>query len=213
MPEVNLNPNPFRSVALVLISMTIIVLGITYKQGTSHSEAQTSSEQSGMQAGSQSSLNTPNLSVPTITTPDQPIIPPSTTTPIDWTLLTDTLQTIEQLVKTAPIFAYTVPDINIFKDVFASIPTKDVPSTSNSLNLVTPTTPLPTNNVTPIPSADTITTTPTPQDNEVIAALKTITGVYKWEEFKEKFQNAQKEFSGTGKCMIIFKNVGCLMQW
>lgn len=224
------NNNPFRPVALVLISLTIIVLGVVYEQATSHSEAsqQTAliTKNSGMTTGSQSSTSTPaltlpvaptpkpttttnqpNLSMPSISIPNQPTQPiintPTTFTPTNWTLLTTALQTIEQLVKTPLSFAYSIPEIKL-------------PNVALAYTTIEPTSPVNTTPaITTSPSSvNTIVTTPLKsQDNEVISTLKTITGIYKFQQFQEKFKDAQSKYAGKGKCMIVIGSSGCLMQW
>ncbi|MFH1088671.1 MAG: hypothetical protein V1719_02410 [Patescibacteria group bacterium] len=217
------NQDHFRQIALLLISLTIITMGVVYNQATTpQSQAQfsvTPTQQN------QNNITPPQINTDTdtdINIPTNDSLPPEITPPADTNTSIDTnintdiktdtnlpeialediwvsLQLLNQLARTSNVFAYSTPEIKL-----------------PNINMATqtPTNTLPTIN---LPSSFGETAiTPTvnpPTDNEVIAIIKDWTGYSKWEELKNNFITTKEQYSGTGKCMINIQGLGCLVQW
>ena len=207
--------NPFRQVALVLISLTIIVLGVAYNQATSKSEAETTTPKKTvvsynppMGAGTSQSTAQTNTqtTTPTTITPDtttdnnQTTVTPATP---DWEQLSNSLDLISQLAKLSTIsFAYNNFDIKLPGIGLVSVPATDNLSTN-----------LPTLDTSPAAPATVTPQTNTPTTNKLVSAVKIITGYSQWEKFKTKFREAEQKYAGTGKCMIDISGFGCLATW
>lgn len=219
MPEQN--PNHFRQIALLLISLTIITIGVIYNQAIAPpSQAQFFSSYTQNQTF-QTTPTTPTANQPTVNIPPTPstgttpIVTPTptidTSTPSDNQIDTGihlpeisiedlwiSLQLLNKLASIPRSFAYATPEINLPgigatpADFTSDLPTLTPPSSGG--NVTTPS----------------INQTP---DNEVIATLKDWTGYSKWEEFKTNFRTAQEQYAGTGRCMIDIQGLGCLVQW
>ncbi|HCR42034.1 TPA: hypothetical protein DIV45_01555 [Patescibacteria group bacterium] len=217
------NQNPFRQVALLLISLTIITVGILYNQAsTPASEAQfgTSTRTTIPQIPTSSTPTSTSPSSPT-TTPSQPFpstntntTPPITGAPTNIGVDTDknlpeltlediwlSLQFLRQLTQTPAIFAYSMPEVNL-PGIGAVTP--------DFATIVSPITPTPPSIGGTTTSA---TTTDQTTDNEVIATLKALTGYSQWEEFRTNFRTAREQYAGTGKCMVDIQGLGCLIEW
>ena len=211
--------NPFRQVALVLISLTIIVLGVASNQATSKSEAETTTTPKNtvvsynppMGADTSQSTAQPNTltTTPTIDTTtgnNQTTVTPATP---DWEQLSNSLELISQLAKLSTIsFAYNNFDIKL-----PGIGLVGAPTTGNT-SISLPTT-LDTSPAAPSVTPQTSTPTTPPTTNKLVSAVKIMTGYSRWENFKTKFREAEQKYAGTGKCMIDISSFGfgCLATW
>lgn len=211
-----------RQVALLLISLTIITVGVIYNQADA---PKTRAQLFGTY--SQTSTNTETNTTPQNNTQTQPttVVPKTNTTPptTDTNTTTDnpsdstqdlpettlediwiSLQLLNQLTRTSNAFAYSIPEIKLpgIKSATPSssfsetLPTVSLPDFANEISETSP------------PTLDS-----QPSDNEVITIIKDLSGYSKWEEFKTNFITAKEQYSGTGRCMIDIQGLGCLVQW
>jgi len=220
------NHNHFRPIALLLISLTIITVGVIYNQAvTSPSRAQFFGTSTQTNTGTSTNSTPPVEQTPQIDTntsgnnlPTEPApttnTNPSTDTNIDTDTNTDTnlpeltlediwisLQLLNQLTKTSNLFAYSTIEVKL-PDMGATtqtpIPAIQLPDINLPDFINDTTIPPPTNQST---------------DNEVLAIIKDWSGYSKWEEFKTNFITAKEQYSGTGRCMIDIQGLGCLVPW
>ena len=222
--------NPFRSVALFLISLTIIVSGVIYNQASDKVEVGASTPGIGSQSRT-TTVTTPTApKTTTITSPKTkstvPSSPGSTVTPAPTTSTPTTGFSGSDITPITPgQLDITTPTINFSEAVNSLTASLDTlrqlvnpPGTivfaSTTIDLGLPgigqiaAIPLTTGGETDI--------TPTPESTitnpSAPSVLAKITGYAAWENFKAKFRAAQIENAGTGKCMI---SVGqsCLVTW
>lgn len=223
-----------RQVALLLISLTIITVGVIYNQASApKTQAQLfgtysqTSTNTGANTTPQNNTTTPNTATQPSTdnTQTQPtIVVPKTNTNTDTNTISDnpsdliqdlpettlediwaSLQLLNQLTRTSNAFAYSIPEIKL-PGIKSATP-------SSSFSETLPTVSLP-DFASEIPqTAPSAPDAQQPEDNEVITILKDLSGYSKWEEFKTNFITAKEQYSGTGRCMIDIQGLGCLVQW
>ncbi|MBU1092288.1 hypothetical protein KJ836_01265 [Patescibacteria group bacterium] len=228
--------NYFRQVALLLISLTIITIGVVYNQAvTSQSQAQfagiTTNNQPAPPSQNPTTTTTPTIPIVNQQPTNQPspstMPPPSTKT----TPQTDTTPSIPSIPSTPSTdtkidTGTNLPEITL-EDLWISLQLlnklTETPYlfayNTPEINLpgISANTPASVNTVPDIapsnPSASTTSPTNQPTDNEVITTIKNLTGYSKWEEFKTNFRTAQEQYANTGRCMIDIQGLGCLVQW
>lgn len=201
--------NPFRQVALTLISLTIIVLGIVYNQATEKSEAE---------------VTTPMMDTGTQQTTPTPTPQPSTIVPIAPKIV-PIMPSLDELdlglgqFKISPTIdlATALENLTISLDTirqFAASP-REIVFASDGLELGLPGIGLPSVAVvlevapvvTPPTTEGTITTSINPP------LWKILTGYNQLERFTNTISAIQKRNAGTGKCMIDITGIGCLVNW
>jgi len=229
MPETT--QNPFRSVAIFLISLTIIVGGVIYNQASGKVEIGAATPNIGSQSRTTTGTTPTAPKTTTITSPKTkstvPSSPGSTVTPVPTTSTPTTGFSGNNATPITPgQLDITTPTINFSEAVNSLTESLDTlrqlvnpPGTivfaSTAIDLGLPgigqiAVALPTtdggSNITPGPAPEAITVAPAP------SVLARITGYAAWENFKAKFRAAQLQNAGTGKCMI---SVGqsCLVTW
>lgn len=221
--------NPFRSVALLLISLTIITLGIVYNQTiSSPSSPKTSIETKGtnffslftkQQSSAQMGATTGQSTAPTPTPSTAPtpgtgvIVAPGPTPTITTPAIPETYQ--ERLGEAMRLLSsLTIPRITFAQQALTiNIPGVGLTILPATSELTIPEISLPSI----VPSATVTFPTdekpPTTQRTSTTPTIKDITGYSQWEKFKENFRESQQKYAGTGKCMINIAGFGCLVTW
>lgn len=218
--------NPFRQVALALISLTIIVIGITYNQATEKSEAEVTSST----FGTKTQQTTPPAPSTKTTTP---VPNTSTTTPSEIAPVTPKITPIVPVLDTINVdLGLNQFEINPTIDLgtalknlttsldtirqFAASP-RELAFASDGLELGLPGIGLPSVVIVPeIAPAVTPTTTASPTTtttNPPLPLWKLLTGYNQLERWADTLSTIQERNIGTGKCMIDITGIGCVVNW
>ena len=190
----NSNQGHFRSVATLLISATIIVIGMVCHQALA--------------------TFSPTASLPNLPHVDSDIVIASITpapsanlnstdsaTPTPPASITPSTNSLSQLTESLTTSLTAVRQ-------FLGLTVKTPPATS-----IFPTASIDTDTTSAAPAPSESTTKPTTPSKGLLTTIKNITGYSKWEQFKTNFREAQQKYAGTGKCMIDIPSFGCLVQW
>lgn len=216
--------NPFRQVALTLISLTIIVLGIVYNQATEKSEAEVNAP---MGAGTQQTTSpipstpiTPKITpTPTISTPQPATIVPTAPkiVPImpsldELDLILDQFE-INPSVDLATALGNLTTSLDTIRQ-FAASP-REIAFASDGLELGLPGIGLPS--VAVVPEIAPQVTPPTTAGSVITptkpALWKILTGYNQLENLTNTLSTIQARNAGTGKCMIDITGIGCIVNW
>lgn len=216
------NSNPYRSVALLLISLTIIVLGVAYNQVASKVEvgaATPPSSSFGIQT--KTTTTQPTSNQPATTTQQ----PQTNTTPQPGTTITPTPTPSTSIIN-FPSIGFDQITPGQLEIVFTMDLTEAIMALAGSLDNLRQFINLPNTTVfaganldvnlpgigqaPPTPTTETTTLPPTAPTPSV---LEQLSGYTQWQSFKTNFRAAQQKYAGTGQCMINISGFGCLVTW
>lgn len=220
--------NPFRPVILLLISLTIITLGIVYNQTISSTSPKTSittpranffslftKQPSSAQMGVITGPTTaPTLNMDTTPAPGTGVIvAPGPTPTITTPAIPETYQ--EQLGEAMQLLSsLTVPRITFAQQTLnVNIPGIGLTILPATSELTMPEISLPSIAPPATVTSPTDEKPPTTQRTSTTPTIEDITGYSRWKEFKENFRESQQKYAGTGKCMINITGFGCLVTW